>query len=156
MKLSLKNEALFTKRMQQIGENIDREVGEMLSLVSEMAYTEIVVATPVDTGTARTGWNITVGAMDSYVPSYQNYPSMQSGNARPNAMRLAEQAVRPLRQPGANVYTSVFINNGVEYIGELNQGSSRQAPADFVARAVITTVRAMQSGLFSKRLTELA
>lgn len=154
--VSLKNEAALLKRFAALGERIDREVGEVLSLTSEMVYTEVVTATPVDTGTARTSWNISIGAIDSYVPSYQNYPSMQSGNARPNAMRLAEQAVRPLRQPGAQVYTSVFITNGVDWIGELNQGSSRQAPADFVARSVMVVVQALRSGMFQRRLTELA
>ena len=154
--VSIKNEAALLKRFAVMGERIDREVGEILALTSEMVYTEVVTATPVDTGTARTSWNISIGTIDTYVPSYQNYPSMQSGNARPNAMRLAEQAVRPLRQPGADVYTSVFIASGLEYIGELNQGSSRQAPADFVARAVTMVVQALRSGLFQRRLAELA
>jgi hypothetical protein len=154
--IAIKNLAVFERRMQLIGERLDQGVGEILATTGEMAYVEIVTATPVDTGTARTSWNLSIGQLDTYVPPYENYPSMQGGNARPNALRIAAQTLRPLTQPGANVYTSVFVSSSLDYIGFLNQGSSQQAPADFVLRAVMTTVQAIRSGMFQKRLTELA
>jgi hypothetical protein len=154
--ISIKNEAMFAKRMQQMGENIDRQVGVMLVLTSTAVHVEVVTATPVDTGRARTGWTLAVGSPDFYVPIEDTYPNMQSGGARATATRDAENILRPLLARGADVYTSVYDTNSVEYIEQLNAGTSRQAPSDYVSRAVTVVAQMVRSGLFQRRLTELA
>lgn len=153
--ISIKNEAALIKRFAALTENIDREVGEMLVLISTAVHVEVVTATPVDTGRARTGWSLAIGAPDSYVPPEDIYPNMQSGGARATATRDAYNILRPLLAQGADVYTSVFDTNAVPYIEELNAGSSRQAPSDYVSRAVTVVTQMIRSGMFQRRLSEL-
>lgn len=58
---------------------------------------DLILATPVDTGTARRGW----------------------------------QSTTPTKP-----YEPGVIENNVEYIGKLNDGHSKQAPANFVENVV--------------------
>jgi hypothetical protein len=153
--ISIKNEAALTKRFAALAENIDRQVGIMLVMIGTAVHVEVVTATPWRTGRARTGWTLSLGAPDSYVPDEDMYHNMQSGTARATAMRDADTTLRPLLAPGADVYTVVFDTNGVPYIEQLNAGSSRQAPADYVARAVTVVAQMFRSGLFQRRLSEI-
>jgi hypothetical protein len=154
--ISIKNEAALVKQFAALAENIDTQVGMMLVLISTAVHIEVVAATPVDTGRARVGWILSIGSADFYIPPEDTYPNMQSGAARATATRDADTILRPLLARGADVYTVVFDSNSVPYIEELNAGSSRQAPSDYVSHAVTVVAQMFRSGMFSKRLTELA
>jgi hypothetical protein len=153
--ISIKNEAALTKRFAALAENIDTQVGIMLVLISTAVHVAVVVATPVDTGRARTGWTLSIGSADFYIPPEDTYPNMQSGAAHATATRDADTILRPLLTRGADVYTVVFDTNSVPYIEELNAGSSRQAPSDYVARAVTVVAQMFRSGMFQRRFSEL-
>lgn len=82
----------------------------------------LVAATPVDTGRARSNWIVTLG-----VPSAASRLPMSPTEA----LREGESVINGWR-PGQ----SIFITNNLNYISKLNAGSSAQAPAGFVERAV--------------------
>lgn len=91
----------------------------------------VVSSTPVDTGRARGNWQVSLG-----------FPVVEEQDLVDKAGTVtiaAGAAVIRSRQSGQ----TIFISNNVPYIGRLNQGSSSQAPANFVEMAVMDGIRAL-------------
>lgn len=86
---------------------------------------ELIEATPVDTGFARASWIASIGS-----------PSNAVAGSRDEIDRAAQSAA----QARLLVYTvrqgDIWISNNVQYIGELNEGHSPQAPAGFIEDAI--------------------
>lgn len=109
---------------------------------------DLVQVTPVDTGRAVSNWKVSLDVpddtpIDPFVPSPKGHtrkglwthaiePHITQQINAPYIISTGN-AVLANKQPGQVIY----ITNSVDYIGELNSGSSFQAPAGFVDRAVI-------------------
>ena len=91
--------------------------------------TRVVEGTPVDEGRARGNWQADINA----VPVGEIDTKDKSGEAT-----IAKGAAKIV---GAKFGTAVNIVNNVPYIGRLNDGSSKQAPAGFVEAAIDAAVR---------------
>ena len=96
----------------------------LVSEVTEEIGNELVPATPVDTGFARANWRASLNAPAAEPVSFLD-PSGQS-----TMSRIATVGLR------YRVGETVFIINRAPYIGSLNAGSSPQASAGFVNKAV--------------------
>ena len=85
--------------------------------IAGQALAGVVNKTPVDTGRARGGWQVGVGSS----------PSGDSSSSNPVSDGLQKmESLRP--------YGAIHIANNVEYIGELENGSSKkQAPAGMLS-----------------------
>lgn len=85
------------------------------------SFKRIILRTPVDTGRARANWGVTIGSprVGFFIEG-----SDKSGGA---TMSAAQAAVQQFDCEG-----SIFITNNVPYIGPLEYGSSKQAPAGMV------------------------
>jgi hypothetical protein len=100
----------------------------------------VVMATPVDTGRARSNWIVTIDQ-----PAQGEVPSYNPGSHGSTGGAVAQQAI----DQGKNVISTfknqkqICITNNLDYIEELNNGSSRQAPASFVEQAVAAGVQAI-------------
>lgn len=80
----------------------------------------IVYSTPVKDGYARGGWYVTVGGQSGTSPTSPDKDG-------------AETVLRGLSQlRGASPFSDVYIQNDVDYIQQLEDGYSRQAPAGMV------------------------
>ena len=88
----------------------------------------VIADTPRATGKAVSNYNGSIGAPDFRVRE------TEGTSGRASLIRI-EAAIQQLRS-GVNL----FISNCVAYIGRLNAGSSRQAPAMFVERNVMRAV----------------
>ena len=85
--------------------------------------------TPVDTGWARNNWLAAVATPPvGPIGSREDVPTFDPGAA----------AVLAYRSPAQG---KVYISNNVPYIGRLNAGSSKKAPAGFVQRAIAGAVQ---------------
>ena len=81
----------------------------------------VVTSTPVDTGRARSNWLVSTTVRASGVVQPRSAgETIQAGQAALIGLKASK----------------VLITNNVSYIRGLNAGSSRQAPANFVERAV--------------------
>lgn len=128
----------FSKRIVIRAKNIEENVDKLVRKTALAIDREVVMSTPVDTGRARSNWKVSVGGPDnSTSEAYNPLPKgrdssklNESGNAAA-AMAQGAAAVASRRQ-GQDVY----IQNNLSYIKELNEGSSQQAPAGFVEKAV--------------------
>lgn len=83
-------------------------------------YRQCTISTPVDTGRARWGWNCTIGTPSFTVPAEGKY-NIDAG-----------RAVKTFTVSAVTGEETLYVTNAVPYIGKLNEGWSRQAPARFV------------------------
>lgn len=94
MKLDLSD---LTKNIAKDIALTEQQLVEYVQKTTLDVQRDLILATPVDTGTARRGW----------------------------------QATTPTKP-----YEKGTVENNVEYIGKLNDGHSKQAPANFVENVV--------------------
>jgi hypothetical protein len=125
---------LDDKWVQQFGKDaVDALVGVKREITLDI-WRKVVRSTPVDTGRARHGWVATAGYADTSV-------SQRKVRRKEGAKRRLFPNQRPKNLQSTTLEADNFVVNNVEYIGDLNEGSSRQAPAGFVEAAVQSGVR---------------
>jgi hypothetical protein len=94
----------------------------------ENAWDEVVRSTPVASGYARANW----------------FVSPKSPKSTPLSRNKNKKYAYPSKDKNVNLgkrnYTSYFLSNPAPYISVLNSGSSNQAPAMFIQRAVLRAV----------------
>lgn len=88
------------------------------------AQRKVVIATPVRFGVARGGWKATADEIDLSVPKKPPKGTVLPPPGAPD--------VHPTEDLGVNYW----LTNNVVYIPFLNDGSSIQAPAKFVDKAI--------------------
>lgn len=94
-------------------------------------FSKIVAQTPVDTGVARSNWNLSVGSEDSSFSTDRKSPEP--------ALEKAAVDVQTL-----DLGDEVYITNATSYIRKLEEGSSKQAPSGWVKVAVEQTRRRLK------------
>lgn len=113
---------------------VEEILQERKARVANAIVRALVEATPVDTSKALSNWRVSAtGAIGAYIAAH--YPgqagSTQAASAAA-AIASAEEAIR-----AGNPAQALVIFNAVPYIRRLNEGSSLQAPAGFVEKAVL-------------------
>lgn len=83
-------------------------------------YRQCTIATPVDTGRARWGWNCSIRQIDKSVPPEGKYTID------------VERAKKVFTVTAVTGKDTLYVSNSVHYIEKLNNGWSQQAPARFV------------------------
>lgn len=122
-----------------VGKNMDKTVKD----TAKAALRAVVYGTPVDTGMARSNWVVSLsGDTDVVILPYAPGNRLGIGeSANAEAAINVGEGIIDTREPGQDIY----VVNNVDYIEKLNNGSSRQAPAAFVQRAVVTAVETVQA-----------
>jgi hypothetical protein len=102
-----------------------------------------ISATPVKTGFARSGWVPSVGS-----PITKPYTVPKTEKGRRAAAKGQRAAAEARGRALAALYKvklgKAFLSNNVHYVKYLNEGSSSQAGAKFVERAIEAAVRSFQ------------
>lgn len=105
-----------------------------LDIVANLKRAAPEGGTPVDTGWARANWIPNIGSPREApagtrpeLPNSASNSEQQAGEARVAASYRFDQG-------------PIHITNNVPYIVYLNEGSSQQAPAGFVQRAIMKAV----------------
>ncbi len=115
---------IFARRMRAIATGIEENSSVVVIKTAAVINQTVVLATPVDTGQARGGWQVGLG-----VPALgTDTPLDQSGSGTVSSNRLKIGR----RRPGQNIH----LTNNVAHIIFLNAGSSSQAPSGFVEMAI--------------------
>jgi hypothetical protein len=118
----------FLDMVDRLDENQQHIVREVVAEI----MVEVTVDTPRDTNRAATGWNPRNGPSGDFSEPGPGFYS------EPNP--VAEVAARiPVGSHSAT------IANGVPYIGSLESGTSRQAPRNFVRKAIEKALRDIES-----------
>lgn len=125
----------FGRRAHVIADNIETNANLLKRKVALAVDAAVVMATPVDTGRARSNWIAELNApasntVDPLAGVRKGHEG--SGGAVARASIEKAKAVIEEAKPGDVIH----ITNNLSYINALNDGSSAQAPANFVAEAV--------------------
>lgn len=104
---------------------LNRTVEQATTAIAIEVTAELQQATPVDTGFARASWVPSIG-----VPSAEMGGTPQAPDAGAAETGLARVARFKLSDGRA------YVSNNTRYIGILDRGSSRQAPAGFVRASI--------------------
>jgi hypothetical protein len=101
----------------------------------------VVLATPVDTGRARSNWLVQLNSPETS-PIEPYSPGKKLGKSdSANASAAIAQGLSVIAQakPGDTIY----ISNNLDYIAKLNAGSSQQAPSMFVEKSIDAAIQAI-------------
>lgn len=124
----------LAKRMDYLAVAIPKAASDNISQTAELLQVGLTAHTPVDTSKALSNWVLTVEEpFDLELDAYR----LGSGGSTQNAS-IAEALTQgrqqlKLKKPGM----PVFLSNNANYIRDLNDGSSSQAPAGFIEREVM-------------------
>ncbi len=124
--------AAFAKRTKVLAKLIVENVDAGFRAVAIVVDQAVVLATPVDTGRARSNWRVSSGSPDTAVR--EPYASGTGGSSGAQNAAAAIDHGKAVVQ--ADRSGTIYISNNLPYIGALNDGSSAQAPAGFVELAV--------------------
>lgn len=126
--------AEFKKRMHRLGVAVADGADKVVRKVAMVADQTVVMATPVDKGRARANW---IAALDA--------PNTTTTEAvSPSGAEAIAQAAGVVAQYDGDKHQAIHITNNLSYIRPLNEGSSKQAPAQFVEQAVEKAVGAIR------------
>lgn len=100
-------------------------------------YRQCTISTPVDTGRARWGWNCSIKApvMDIPAAAPDGWVGKNHKGGRAFYKLDSQRATKTFSVEVVTGKEPLYITNAVPYIGKLNEGWSRQAPARFVELA---------------------
>lgn len=118
-------------RLQRKLESLIERAAKALILEVNRELRRKGTGTPVDTGHARASWIPAVGAPNLAEPVGADSSLASAGAAQVMAFKLG----------GGTLY----LSNVAPYIGRLNAGHSKQAPALFVERAIATAVATVKA-----------
>ena len=128
----------FAARMRELGRRVETNSPRLVRRTALAIDQAVVLGTPVDTGTARSNWQVEIGGPVTETREAA-VPGQGGSSAAANAQAAIEQGrevIDTYRGEGQEIY----ISNPLPYIGRLNDGSSAQAPAGFVEQSVQTGV----------------
>lgn len=124
----------LAQRLNGMAKDASETANERAKLAARAILRELIEITPVYTTKALSNWQVGIGGPPSgpigaYFPGILGYTTGESSAA---ALRVGNARINA-KKPGEVLY----ISNATPYIGELNRGSSKQAPAGFVERALL-------------------
>lgn len=131
----------FAQRMNVTATAVADNTNKVVRKCALAVDQTVVMATPVDTGRARSNWVVSLDTpATGEIPAY--VPGKGQSTAGANAQAAIDQGKEVIDRYNGGV--AINITNNLDYIGALNDGSSRQAPANFVEEAVRAGVAAIQ------------
>lgn len=126
-------------RALQVRDGVDKVVRNAAFKIDQA----VVTATPVDTGRARSNWIASIGSPAGGTRGPFS-PGSKLGRGESNNAQAAITAAKAVIS-SRRFNQSVFITNNVHYIGDLNNGSSKQAPKNFVRRGIQAGTQAVRA-----------
>lgn len=133
--------AAWAKRM---GQRVERNADRLARRCALAVDGAVVIATPVDTGRARSNWIVNLDSANTTTREPYS-PGQDGATGGANARSAIEQGSAEIaRYRGGHVNAAIHITNNLAYIGRLNNGHSAQAPAGFVEKAVMVGVDAIR------------
>ena len=132
----------FAKRMQDIASGIGTNTEDIMKKIGIAVHTSVVSHTPADTGQARSSWILSKGGPASetntpYAPG-KNLGLLESGNLA-GSVNQAKGVLGSYKLSDG----TIWVSNNLDYIGELENGKSDQAPKGMAKIGVLAGVAAI-------------
>lgn len=127
----------FSVRIRKLGSNVETNAVKLVRKIALSVDSTVVMGTPVDTGRARSNWQVEIGkpargTVEAYAPGKEGSTGGQNAQI---ALALGAGVIATYK--GGE---SIHLTNNLPYIGALNRGHSAQAPSGFVETAVLDGV----------------
>ncbi len=135
----------FTRNMKTLANRIADNADRLVRKTALAVDGTVVLATPVDTGRARSNWQVELNApAEGTIEPYSE--GKEGSTAGANSRAAIDQGKKTIAdyKGGEGGSREIHITNNLPYIGRLNEGSSAQAPSGFVERAVMVGVDAVR------------
>lgn len=110
-------------------------------------WNEITKRTPVDTGRARSSWNLSIGRPNTAVPP-EGPPGQGKHKDKPSPPVEPVNPVPPLEKVDGEEI--IYITSSLPYIERLENGHSKQAPVGMVmvsAKTVVARIELILEGM---------
>ncbi len=108
-----------------------KDLDSAFRLISLGIYKDVIIGTPVDTGRARGNWQLALSRVPSGTSNKKD-KAVQGSMSGPASSTVREGE---MKMKAHKIGSSVFIANNLAYIGELEEGQSKQN-AGFVQNAL--------------------
>jgi len=133
--------------MRKASVSVERNADKLVKDVAIGVLTSVVRDTPVDTGQAKSNWQVAMmkpasGTRAAYVPGEKGSTSLDNTIA---AIEMGQAKIENEYISGSEIH----ITNNLEYITDLNDGASSQAPPGYVQEAVLEALGKIQVAGFS-------
>lgn len=129
------------RRMELLAQGVDRGTARLMQRIAVTVHNEQVKGSPVDEGTLRGNWTLTIGPNFGF-GRIKAYPKGSRALGRGSSERVVAQAALTAAQPIARVQFQTsrglefFVQNNSPYVVRLNNGWVTQMPAGFIQRAL--------------------
>ncbi len=124
----------LAKRLEAKAAGLGDIGNEAKKTAATVLLDELIDATPVDESTAESNWQVGIGTPpQAERRAYIVGKGGSTAAASAEAAKAAGRAIIAQAKPGQ----TIVISNLLAYIRRLNDGSSKQAPAGFVQRAIV-------------------
>lgn len=124
----------FVRRINRRSKNVGKNAALATKIAAKEMLTEVVLATPVDTGRARSNWRVGVGSPKTgVVEPYAPGRHLGLGDILNAAGAINAGSALIDSSTGDEQF---YITNNVPYIYKLDNGWSNQAPANFIRMAL--------------------
>lgn len=127
------------KEVERMKQHYENKITSAMKIGIVDALRQVTISTPVDTGRARWGWYLSVKVPSPETPPEGKY-SAPKINERMQAIK-----------DNFTVSDTLYLTNNVPYVPDLNNGTSKQAPARFVERSAAIAQQAVNRYLKSGR-----
>lgn len=119
-------------RADKMEKNVNKIVRQAALQIDQL----VVTATPVDTGRAASNWLVNLNSPKRAVVDPRGEGAAAKGPTIEEGMGVINSS-----RPG----DEIWISNNVEYINQLNEGTSPQALPNFVQTAMLEAAAAIRS-----------
>jgi HK97 gp10 family phage protein len=134
---------------EQIGDAIRAKAAQATRDTMLLARANVTAATPVDTEHAMSNWVLSVGAPYTGVDGSRAQVSFA-------AQQAGDDAVRNYSAADVKAGKRIYLRDNVFYMRFLNRGSSQQAPADFIYKALTSPGSGRHMPVGTRRATKTA
>lgn len=126
----------LAKRLDRIAVRVEGNVERAMKDCAQVVLRSVVEGTPVDTGTARSNWTPELdSAFEGLFPA--RVPGTMGSTGYANSVATIEAGAPVIEAFDIHANREIHITNNAGHIQALNDGHSKQAPADFVRLAVL-------------------
>ena len=136
----------FAQKMRKASKAVLTNTDKLVKEIACDVLAIVVNDTPVDVGTAKSNWHVGIDNAPSMVQS-----AYDPGEKGSTEISNIEQAIAQGEAVIATYAGSqeIHITNNLDYINDLNSGSSNQAPPGYVQDAVLEALGKVQKAGFS-------
>ncbi len=145
----------FGKWARGTGKTVSENADKLVRKCALAIDTAVVYACPVDTGRARSNFQVGINApVQGVIDTLGGVNKGFKGTGNAVAQRSIDRArLEIAKYKGDSTDAAIYISNNLHYIAKLNDGHSPQASPRFIERAVMVGVQAIQGSKLVESVT---